>query len=276
MSATGVSRSARGVSAAAEGLHDGKPISVLARAGLTARGVVYVLMGILALLVASGRNAQVDQKGALAQVLTKPFGAWIVGLLAAGFASYAMWRLSEAAFGVTGDGKKKGPRLKSLARAVIYSAFAYTAVEVLQGSRESTSKQQRDYAAKVMAHAWGRWLIAVIGLIVVVAALAMIMEGIKLSFMRYFPEGKLAAPTRRLVCRLGRIGTIARGIVIALTGVLLMAAAKSYDPGKASGLDGALKTLRDRSYGGVLLGLAAAGLVIFGIYALCEARYRRV
>ena len=266
----------RKASVAAQSIQDAKPITWLARAGLTARGIVYLLLGLLALLVASGRHAQLDQKGALAQVLKEPFGEWVVGLLAAGFGAYSLWRLSEAAFGVTGEGRKAGPRLKSLARAAIYSFLAYSAVEVLQGSRESTSKQQHDYAAKAMAHPWGRGAVALIGAIVVVVAVMLVVEGVKQKFMRFFPSGKLSSEVRKAIRLLGRVGTIARGVVFGLTGFLFVLAAKNYDAAKATGLDGALKTLRDRSYGGPLLILAAVGLIVFGIYGLLEARYRQV
>src|SRR5271154_6266076 len=77
----------------------------LARAGLTARGVLYVLIGWVALLVALGRSSrEADQQGALQLLAGKPYGLASLWLLAIGFAGYALWRLSEAAFGVTGEG----------------------------------------------------------------------------------------------------------------------------------------------------------------------------
>lgn len=248
----------------------------IARAGLTARGVVYILMGVLAVLVARGAQANVDQKGALAQVLAQPYGGWVVGLLAIGFAGYALWRLSEAAFGVTGAGRKTGPRVQSLARGLIYAFLAYTAVSLLQGSRTAQGTQQQGYAAEVMAQPGGRWAVGLAGLTVAVAGLVMVVEGAKLKFMRYFPAGVMSARLREWIRDLGRIGTIARGLVFALTGVLVVSAAWTYDAAKASGLDGALQTLRDRPYGELLLTLAGVGLLIFGIYGLAEARYRRV
>jgi len=255
---------------------DSRPVDWIARAGLTARGVVYILMGVLAVLVARGAQANVDQKGALAQVLTKPYGGWVVGLLAIGLAGYALWRLSEAAFGVTGAGRKTGPRVQSLARGLIYAFLAYTAVSLLQGSRTAQGTQQQGYAAEVMAQPGGRWAVGLAGLTVAVAGLVMVVEGVKLKFMRYFPAGGMSARLREWIRDLGRIGTIARGLVFALTGVLVVSAAWTYDAAKASGLDGALQTLRDRPYGELLLTLAGVGLLIFGIYGLAEARYRRV
>jgi Domain of Unknown Function (DUF1206) len=264
------------VSGAAEQAADSRPMDWVARAGLTARGVVYILIGLLALLVANGGRAEVDQKGALAQVVAKPYGGWVVGILAVGFAAYALWRLSEAAFGVTGQGRKSGPRLQSLARGLVYGFLAYTAVSLLLGSRGAQSTQQQGYAAEVMAHPGGRWLVGLVGLGIAVVGAVMVVEGFKMTFMRYFPASGITPKVRDSIRNLGRIGTIARGLIFALTGLLIVSAAWTYDPAKAGGLDGALKTLRDRPFGGLLLGVAAAGLVLFGIYGLAEARYRRV
>jgi hypothetical protein len=247
-----------------------------ARAGLSARAVVYLLIGVLAVLVARGQHAEVDQKGALAQVIARPYGGWLVGLLAAGFAAYALWRLSEAAFGVAGKGRKVGPRVQSFARGLVYAFLAWTAVSLLLGSRTKQSSQQRGYAAEVMSHPGGRWLVGAVGAVVVVVGLALVVEGVRLTFMRYFPAGALSDRVRRFVKTTGRVGTTARGLVFALTGALLVAAAWTYDPTKASGLDGALQTLRDRPYGPLLLAVAGVGLVAFGVYGLAEARYRRV
>src|SRR5664279_2698145 len=97
----------------------------LARTGLTARGLVYIVIGWLAVLVGLGGRANIDQRGALTEVLAQPYGAVMLWLLTIGFTAYALWRLSEAAFGATGEGKKPGPRLRSLARGIVYIAMAF-------------------------------------------------------------------------------------------------------------------------------------------------------
>ena len=247
-----------------------------ARAGLTARGFVYLVMGILALLIARGAHAQADQKGALAQVMAKPYGSLVVTLIAVGLAGYALWRLSEAAVGVTGEGRKPGPRLKSLARGLIYAFFTLSAVSLLKGSRGAQSTQERGYASKLLSHQGGSWALALVGLVVVVVGLATIKEGLQLKFMRYFPSGHLSPRLHAAIRTLGRIGTVARGFVFTITGVLVISAGLTHNAAKAGGLDVALKTLRDRPYGGPLLALVAIGLIIFGIYGIAVARYRRV
>ena len=263
------------VSAVRDGA-DSRPLGWAARLGLTARGVVYLLMGLLAVLVARGAAVQVDQKGALAQVVARPYGELVVAAMAAGFAGYALWRLSEAAFGVSGEGRRVGPRVQSLVRGLVYVGLALSAVAVLQGSQTSQSSQQQSLTARAMEQPGGRWLVAAIGAVILGVGLALVAEGVRLRFMRYFPVGALSPRVRHAVRVLGAVGTVARGLVFALTGGLVVAAAWTYDPAKASGLDGALKTLRDQPFGPLLLTAAGAGLVAFGLYGLTEARYRRV
>jgi hypothetical protein len=267
---------AKGVRSAVRDGADSRPIGWAARLGLTARGVVYLLMGLLAVMVARGSAAELDQKGALAQVVARPFGELVVAAMAVGFAGYALWRLSEAAFGVRGEGRGIGPRLQSLVRGLVYAGLALTAVALLQGSRTSQASQQQGLTARAMAQPGGRWLVAAVGAVVVGVGLMLVVEGVRLRFMRYFPVGVLSPHVRRAVRVLGAVGTVSRGLVFALAGGLVVAAAWTYDPAKASGLDGALKTLRDQPFGPLLLTLAGAGLAAFGLYGLAEARYRHV
>jgi hypothetical protein len=249
----------------------------LARAGLVARGIIYILIGWVAVLVALGnRSHGADQQGALQLLAGKPYGSVSLWLLGIGFAAYALWRLSEAAFGVAGDGKRTGPRLRSLARAVIYSGLAYLTFQVIAGTQGSQSGQQQDATAKVMQHPGGRWLVGIAGLVIFIIGLVLAMEGIRRKFMKYLRTAQMSPRTRRVVRLLGVIGTVARGVVVALVGILVIDAAVSHNPTKSGGIDTALLTLRSEPAGPVLLLLVALGLVIFGVYGLCEARWRRV
>ena len=259
---------------AAENAANSTPMSWLARIGLTARGVVYLVMGWLAVLVATGGRAHVDQRGALTEVLAAPFGTALVWLLALGFAAYSLWRLSEAAFGVTGAPPGPGPRLQSLARAIAYAALAVTSVSLLNGSRGTQAGQQGHLAGTVMSHAGGRWLVGLVGVAVVLVGLVMVREGWSAKFLRYF--GYLPATLRRAVVLLGRVGTVARGLVFAVAGVLVIAAAWTANAAKAGGIDQAFKTLLAQPYGTVLVAGLGLGLMIFGVYGLAEAAWRRV
>jgi len=249
----------------------------LARSGLTARGVIYILIGWVALLVALGRSSrEADQQGALQILAGKPYGLVSLWLLAIGFAAYAIWRLSEAAFGVTAEPRSARPRLQSLGRAVIYAGFAYLAFRVISGTHSSQSRQQQDITASAMRHTDGRWLVGIVGVIVVVIGLALVAQGVRHKFLKYLQTAQMTAGTRRAVMWLGTIGTIARGLVFALAGVLVTIAAITHNASDSGGIDKALLTLRNQPFGELLMILAALGLAVFGIYGLCEARWRKV
>ena len=249
----------------------------LARTGLTARGIIYLLVGGVAVLVAFGHSSrEADQRGALQLLADKPYGVVLLWLLGIGFAAYALWRLSEAAFGVTGDPPGAGPRLKSLARGLIYAGFAYLTFDVISGTRRSQAHQQQDMTATAMRNTEGRWLVGLVGLAVVIAGLVLVIEGIRRKFMKYLRTWEMSRRTRRVVEILGMIGSTARGVVFALAGALVIDAAVTHQASQAGGIDKALLTLRNQPAGEFLVLLAALGLVIFGVYGLCEARWRKV
>ena len=272
-----ISSPSRRMSGSARRASDSRPAQWLARLGLTARGVLYILIGVVAILVAIGQGShEADQSGALQLLASQPYGLVALWLLFVGFAGYALWRLSEAVFGVTGEGNGAGPRLKSLVRAVLYAIFAVLTVKVITGQQASQASQQKDLTATVMHHTGGQWLVGIVGVAIVIAGLALVLEGIRRKFMKYLRTGEMSPQTRRAVERLGMIGTTARGLVFALAGVLVIDAAVEFKPSKAGGVDKALLTLRDQPFGEFLLILAAAGLIAFGVYGLAEARWRRV
>jgi hypothetical protein len=248
----------------------------LARAGLTARGVIYILVGWVAVLVALGHSShEADQQGALQLLAGKSYGLVSLWLLAVGFAAYALWRLSQAAFGVTGE-PGAGPRLKSLARAIIYAGLSYLTFTVISGKDRSQSGRQQDITATAMQHPAGRVLVGVVGLAIVACGIALVVEGARKKFMKHLQTARMSARTRRVVRLLGMTGTIARGLVFALAGVLVIDAAITHKASESGGIDKALLTLRNLPLGEFLLMLAALGLIVFGIYGLCEARWRKL
>jgi len=257
---------------------DSTAAHALARAGLTARGVIWILIGWVAVLVALGHSKnEVDQQGALQMLAGKPYGTVSLWLLGIGFAGYALWRLSEVVTGVAGEGNGPGPRLRSLGRAVIYVGFAYLTFKVLSGSQSgSQSRKQQDVTATVMQHPGGQWVVGIAGAIVVIIGLVLVIEGLRRRFVKYLLTSRMSPRTRRIVKTLGTVGTTVRGVVIALVGILVIDAAVTHSPAKSGGVDKALLTLRDQPFGPILLVVVALGLVVFGVYGLCEARWRRV
>jgi hypothetical protein len=252
-------------------------MGALARFGLAVRGFVYLVIGWIAVQIALGhRSQEANQRGALATVAQHSYGKALLWILGFGFAAYALWRLSEAAFGTAAEGRKAGPRVQSLVRALVYAFFAVTTFSFIAGtSAQSQSQQQASETAKLMKHGYGRWLVGVVGVIVVVVGLSMVVEGLGRKFEKQLRMTELHGATRTVVVRLGMIGTTARGVVFAVAGALAVEAAVNYDAAKSTGLDGALRTLADRTYGPWLLGALALGLIAFGIYGLAAARFAK-
>ena len=143
------------------------------------------------------------------------------------------------------------------------------------GGGGSQAAQQVGITARVMRHTGGRYLVGLAGLLVLIVGGVMVYEGATRTFEKYLRMSQMGSHTRTVVEKLGMIGTIARGIVIGLAGILVVDAAVTFRPDKARGLDGALRTLAAQPYGRVLLSAAALGLVAFGIYGFAEARWHR-
>lgn len=263
--------------ASARRASNSRVMAALARFGLAARGFVYLTIGWLAVQIARGRgNHQANQRGALAEIAQHPFGVALLWVLGLGFAAYAVWRLSEAAFGTAAEGRKATARLRSLGRGVVYAAFAFTTFSFIAGNaNQNQSQQQAALTARIMRHSYGRWVVGAIGLVVVAVGLALIVEGARKKFEKHLMMHSLRGPAGALVIKLGVVGTIARGSVFALAGVLVVEAAVSFDPAKSTGLDGALRTLADRPYGPWLLGVVALGLIAFGLFGFAESRWAK-
>lgn len=264
------------VADAVDDVGSSRPLGWAARLGLAARAAVYLVIGVLGLSLASGNQAQLDQKGALRELLERPFGFVLVALCALGFVGYAVWRFTEAASGAVGDGDSTSARVKSFGRGVVYTILAITAVTVLLGSRSTQAGQQRGLVAQVLTWPGGTVIVIVVGIGVVLAGVALVVEGWHRKFLKYLDNTDMDDSTRRIARWTGTVGSIARGLVVVLIGVLLVVAAMTGDQEDATGMDGALKSLRDLPFGNALLILASLGLLVFGVYALVEARYRRV
>ena len=249
-------------------------LELLARIGLGARGITYLLMGWLTVLVAIGGHEQLDQRGVLTAVLAKPLGGILVSLMAVGLAAYALWRFIEAAIGVTGESNRLGPRIKSLARGLIYAFLSFTAVALLYGARTSQSKQESDLARAVMNRTGGRWLVAIVGIIIALIGLVMVREGFKTHFLQLFKS--LEPELGRAIAALGRVGTIVRGVVFTAVGILTVSSAWSANALKAGGINEALRTLLHQQFGRQLVFALGVGLLVFGVYGLAEARWQRV
>jgi Domain of Unknown Function (DUF1206) len=252
----------------------------LARGGLVARGAMYLLIGVLAVQIAFGSSGkQADTSGALRAVAMHPGGIVVLWLLAVGFAGLAIWRFAEVAYGQAGPGgRKAGKRLGSLARALLFAFICGSVVSFILGTGGKTSgnTQSKDATATLMAHGGGRWLVALIGIGIGIAGVALAVYGIRGKFLEHLHMAQMSRRTAKVVKTLGLVGYVARGVVFCVAGGFLVDAAVSFSPQKAQGIDGSLLKLATTPLGPGLLVAVALGLVVFGVYSGCEARWREV
>lgn len=255
-------------------------MSGLARAGFVARGVMYGLIGIIAVTIAFGHShQQADRSGAVRLVAATPFGSVILWLLVVGFAGMTLWRLSEAIWGAAGpDGHKATSRLGSLGRAVVYGLVTYGILKFALGlgAPASSNSQSRDLTATALKYPGGQVLAAIIGVVIAIAGAVLMYQAWQGRFLRRMHMGTASATTRKAVTKLGQIGGVARGAVFVTIGVFLVIAAIDAKPSQAKGIDSALLVFAHTPLGPWLLALVAIGLIIFGAFSCCEARWREV
>jgi hypothetical protein len=259
----------------------GTGVRVLARSGYAARGIIYVIVGYFAILAAFGGGGQTtDSKGALQSLLGEPFGHVLLGVIGVGLIGYSLWRLIQGIMDTDGHGTGakgiaiRGGLLVSAVTHIILAVFAFSLIfGGGGGGGGSGGDGTQDWTAWLMQQPYGRWLVALVGVAVVGAGMAHIVKGVKAKFEKYLRMDRQKLDTARPICR---FGLIARGVVFIIIGGFFLIAAWQFDPSEARGLGGVLQTLQEQSYGWILLGLIAIGLVAFGIYSLIEAIWRRI
>jgi hypothetical protein len=254
----------------------------LARFGYAAKGVVYVLIGsITAYGAFKGGERPTDSQGALEQILYRPFGRVLLGVVAAGLASYALWRLTQAVM----DTEDKGRKLKGLAVrfgyaciGLVYAGLGYSAVQLIlgYGAGKGSDQSSREWTALVFALPFGRLLAGLAGLGVIGFGCWQCYKAFTAKFREKWMRHEMSERARTLATRAGQVGLTARGVVFGIVGIFLIQAALRARPDEARGLSGALRALEQRPHGPYILGAVALGLVVYGLYMFVEARHRRM
>ena len=253
----------------------------LARVGFIALGVMHVLIGWLALQLAwAGGGKSADQSGAFSEVKELPGGQVLLWILGIGLFALALWQAAEVFRGVRGlsaggDQRKKAIAriVKSVAKILIYISLGILALKTATGSAQSSSQQQKQTTQGIFGLPGGRLLVGLAGLIVIGVGLYHVYKGWTKKFLEGIDVSEASPSQRAAITRLGQVGYPAKGVALAILGGLLVWAAITYDPDKASGLDGALRSVLDVPFGKILLTLVAIGLVAFGVFCFFRARY---
>lgn len=246
------------------------------RAGYAARGIVYVLIGALAILAAWNGGRAEGTKGALSSLTGNTWGMALLWIIGAGFFCYAAWRIIAAWMDLERHGSEtKGiiARLGMVVTAVIHAALGVYAIRLAMGSGGGDDSQsQEHWTAWLLSQPFGRWIVIAIGAAVIGAG---IYYGYKGVAEKYKEHLRWTTTIERLdpLCK---GGLVAYGIVIAMIGGFLLWAGWTSDPSEAGGLDQAFSTVRSAAFGRVLLGVLGLGLIGFAIENFIEAAYRIV
>jgi hypothetical protein len=244
-----------------------------ARVGYAVSGVLHLLIGWIALQVAwSGSAKTADQAGALRTLSGTGAGRLTLLVAVVGFVALGLWQLAYGlAAQPAGDSPPWALRAKGVAKAVLYLALAWTCFSTARGQPSSSKAQSADFTAALLQHTGGRLLVSLIGLAVIGVGGYHVVKGWTRKFLQDLGEHPGTFATRA-----GVVGYIAKGIALAVVGLLFVAAAAQNSSAKATGLDGALRSLRQQAVGPWLLTAVALGIAAYGVYSFARARYVRV
>ena len=250
----------------------------LARLGYVAKGVVYLVIGFLALREALGGGKTADPGGAMKSIGSQPFGGVMLTLLAIDLACYALWKLVQGV--LDADGKSSAPhgilrRVGYVGSAAIHGTFAFTAAQSILGAEDS-SEDAATASALAYQPPLGQILVGLVGLGVIGVGLYQLYAAYKAMFRADLRLDLMSEAQERWVTYAGRVGTAARAVAISLAGAFVVLAAYQSDPGETRSLGAALESLQQQPLGSYMLGAIAVGLLVYGVFMFAIARYRRI
>lgn len=259
----------------------GKGVEWLARFGYAAKGVVYAIVGVLAAMVAFGMGGQTTgTKGAVSQIGSETHGQVMLLAVAVGLFGYVVWRFAQA----IKDPEHEGTGFKGLIKrasffvsGLIYGSLAIYTISLLLGAGGGGGGNSKEsMTARLMSYEGGVWAVGIIGALIVLMGVMQFVRAFKEKYKQKWSLASMGATQTRWASRIAKWGLSARGLVFFIIGGFVIVAALQTDPSKATGLNGALDTLAQQSFGLVLLGVVGLGLLCYGIYCWVNALYRRI
>ena len=258
-------------------------IKKLARFGFYTKGFLFLVIGILAFMVAVGERGGelADPTGALTLIAQVRFGKILLLIITFGALGHGAWNILRGVADVDNAGKDwRGIIRRCIAAGVgfFYLFLAWTAWDIVLSVNVSVQNGtvQKNLTAAFLALPLGAIFVFLIGLIVIGAGIHECYSGVTGKFKENFRVYEIEGFSRRVITVLGALGFTARAVIYGLMGYFFIIAAVNYNSDDAVGLDGALYTLSQSYYGKALLFTAATGLIAHGVLSLYEARYRRL
>lgn len=279
--------SAVGVEKAEEFANDHPGLVKFARVGWIAKGVVYALTGVLALMIglheargtSDSGEAEASQTGAIARIAETSFGATMLIVVATGLVVYSLWRLVSVLLPAENGLEAWLARAGYALSAIAYLSLAWTAVSFArhQGSAaEGEDSKVESFTTDLMSMSYGRALVFAIGVVLLVVAGVFLWKAVGATFERQLLPGGVGPVSHRMLVLLGRVGWAGRAGMMALIGFFLARAAVRFDPNDAQGLDGSLRKAAGSGVGTVLVLAVAVGLLVYGVFCVLSAPKRRL
>jgi type IV secretory pathway VirB2 component (pilin) len=263
----------RDVTGVANNVEGQRALQMGARVGYAVSGVLHLLIGWIALQVAwSASPKSADESGALQSVAGSSLGRLTLWVAVLGFVALGLWQLASAlAVRTGGESSKWAVKAKGIAKAAVYLVLAWTSFSFAKGQPSSSKAQSADFTATLLQHTGGRLLVAVIGVVIIGVGAYHVRKGWTRKFLQ-----DLAESPGTIATRAGVVGYVAKGVALAVVGVLFVSAAVQNSASKATGLDGALRSLRQQAVGPWLLTAVALGIAGYGVYSFARSRHARV
>ncbi|HYZ67897.1 MAG TPA: DUF1206 domain-containing protein [Mycobacterium sp.] len=264
---------------AAENATESDAFEYAARAGFAVSGVLHLIVGYIMLRIAFGAGGQADQSGALATLAHQTGGAIILWVVAGGLVALGLWRIAEAIVGSnpgerterSHDDTPAWNRAQPLGIAIVNFAIAYSAARFAMGAGQESSERNAGLSARMMQSGWGKTVLIAVAIVLIAVGGYHVYKG---AAKKFFKDLRVYGGTG--ITAVGVTGYVAKGIVLAGAGVLVIIATLQADPSKATGLDAAVKAIAHAPFGKVLLIIAAAGIAAFGVYSFVRSRYGRM
>ena len=247
-----------------------------ARMGYGARGVIYLMIGGLALMSALGGGGETTgSKGALSTLVQQPFGKVMLGIVAFGLLGYSCWRLIQTFKDPDGHGtsaKGIGVRTALFISAITHILLAIWSFSIVFTAGKSQSGNGGS-SIPLLSSEFAPYVFAAVGVFMLVAGIAHIYKGWTSRFERYM---LIPAEHQKWACPSCQFGLISRGVVWLIISGFFLNSFRQFSQGSIGGMGEAFDQIRSSPFGTWLLGLVALGIIAFGIYSFLEARYRKI
>ncbi|MBD1913049.1 MULTISPECIES: DUF1206 domain-containing protein [unclassified Leptolyngbya] len=257
-----------------------KWIERFARFGYAAKGIVYILVGILAFQAAFHWGGKVtNSQGALQTVATQPFGRILLFLVALGLIGYVVWQVVQTIWDPEHNDRGAGAiarRFSYVISGLIYASLTWFALRVSLGNPASSGGGSSQQAATLLSKPFGQWLLGLIGVAIISYGFYCFYRAFTRQFQRRLKLDQMSQTTQKWVTRISRFGLFAKGIVALVIGYFVILAARAADPNQIRDTEGALQAIQQQPLGAYLMGITALGLIAYGVFMETQARYRKI